>query len=192
MRDSQRSRVYNAELHGPQIGEGTTREVQAFVDSITGSTWWRARCRIRSVQVKDGRGRSSACAGYDFIKLPRWARNYGTTIHELAHILNHHPSPPHGPGFTGAYLALTKRFLGEEQYREQRQRFRDRRVKVGPMPKPRFDGAKPKMRCGQCGKTAYVDRMWQVLDGGGYRTPRFCTKRCATEWFKRHISQGSA
>jgi putative metallohydrolase (TIGR04338 family) len=199
-RDTQRSRVYGAEIHGEQIGGGSVPEVQAWVDQITGTSWWRARCRLGRVGVRDGRGRSNACAYYDHIRLPRWARTDGVVLHEVAHVLISQTLggqvAPHGREFTGAYLALVRRFIGAERYQAQRDRFRERRVKVGAAPKAIRSGARPRGECGQCGKPVVLATAWRlraVFPTGpslGRISPPFCTRAHLATWVQAHTVRG--
>ena len=195
VRDTQRSRVYGAEIPGQQIGRGTVPEVQAWVDQITGTSWWRARCPVSKIEVRNGQGGSSARAVYSTIKLPLWARTDRVVLHEVAHVLITHTCngvAPHGREFTGAYLALFKRFIGGERYETQRAVFRERRVKVGAAPKPIRSGARPRGECGQCGKPVVLANAWRlraVFPTGpiaGKISPPFCTRAHLQAWVQDH------
>lgn len=143
-RDFQRQRVYRAgSAVRPYRESGfmSLDEAKGFVESVTGSAWWRNRTLPRNwtVRVKDGRGRRSACGSHmlSYIKLPRWTREKNVILHELAHVAtNPDKVSAHGREFCGWYLALVRQFLGEHQYKRLRQSMKDHGVKVGPMPKP--------------------------------------------------------
>jgi len=68
------------------------------------------------VVVKDGRGRTSACAirggkhHCATIKLPCWARTPWVIAHEVAHLLNPKGAAAHGGNFMWWYLLLLSEF----------------------------------------------------------------------------------
>lgn len=109
MRDSQRSAVYKwgHTLHRlypqPDIGlEGA----RALVEIVC-----RDYGKLAPV-VTDGRGRRRACYAplRCVIKLPRWARNPLTVLHEVAHHIVR-DRPAHGPQFATLYAQLLERYL---------------------------------------------------------------------------------
>lgn len=144
-RDFQRSRVYKAERRHSQWtynGGMELDEVKDFVKEICNSRWYKNRAgRASYIKVKDGRGRTHAGGNYHYkqVKLPRWSRSRMVILHELAHTaVNHDKVPAHGREFCGWYLALVRRFVSEDAYKELRQHMQDVGVKVGAMPKPRY------------------------------------------------------
>lgn len=140
-RDSQRSKVYDAERVLQQGDQGWTfRETQEYVNRITRTRWWKNRGGPPFVLVKDGRGTTWAKAWDPYttakgedrpatINLPRWARDPIVVLHELAHLLTLATEAAHGPTYCTNYLALTKRFLGEETHRILRDSFKNHNVK---------------------------------------------------------------
>jgi len=98
-------------------------------------------CRDESkpvVHVLDGRGRSSACAYADVIKLPCWARCERVILHELSHIIQTE-NPGHGRQFARIFLDITKRFHSNREawitlkaaYKKHKVRWKKKR-KVSP------------------------------------------------------------
>ena len=78
-RDSQRIRVYRAHWalddHLRARPLGSVEDVQEFVDSVVGSSFWRTRVGRRTrIRVGDGRGRRSAGSIGGEIRTPRAAR----------------------------------------------------------------------------------------------------------------------
>lgn len=145
-RDNQRKRLYDAEFAVRSFGTGAGRrletvpEVQAYVNAILGSRWFKARWGVRSIPVLDGRGRRSACAEGSRIKMPLWARNEMVTLHEVAHVLTPGKYADHGPEFAGVLLALIRQFMGPEAAASLRESFRGHRVKsnTAAVPSPRY------------------------------------------------------
>jgi len=117
-RDSQRIRVYRAHwalddrLKAKSMG--SVDEVQAFVDEVVRSAWWRSRTGSRKrIRVGDGRGRRSAGSVGGEIRIPRAARTVPTILHELAHEWVRDPTTAiHGPEYAGAFLQLVEEFIG--------------------------------------------------------------------------------
>jgi hypothetical protein len=164
----------------------TVQECQAYVDRVVHSDWWTSRSMIREVEVRDGRGRRSACAttryGRPVIKLPLWARTPDTILHELAHHLNT-VGYDHGKEFKAAFYALAKRFepalaprLKEQWKGKSGSKFRGL--------EPRVIRSPNRETCVGCGRRAR--RMgWSATDVAA----RFCTKRCATQWFETRLAR---
>ena len=145
-RDSQRSKLYSAELavRGTDRGPGALpspcplETLQRYVDGITASAWWRdyVGARRRKVTVRDGRGRVKA-GSYTYqaaITMPHWSRNRFVTLHELAHQATDAAHGPdnaagHGPEYAGMLLSLVSRFLGTAKAAELRDSYRKYGVK---------------------------------------------------------------
>lgn len=140
-RDNQRQRLYNAEtaLAGVAFGRRleTVAELQAYVDGLLGTRWFRARWgRWGRIVVTAGRGRRSACAhGQHEIRIPRWARSELVVLHEVAHCLTDARAAAHGPEFAGVMLALVRQFMGPGAAASLRSSFRSHRVRIGPAPR---------------------------------------------------------
>lgn len=130
MKDYQKQRVYNSErCVGPRLE--TVPQMQSYVDKMVKSAWWKKRYpRVKRIIVKDGRGRRRACAeygyGYMVVKMPKWARNEGVLLHEMAHTVN--MSVKHGPKYVGNYLAMIDKAQGREVCLKQMQSFRNANV----------------------------------------------------------------
>lgn len=132
VRDFQRSRVYRSEAqalgHLPQLTFSTVAHVQAYLDDLVGSPWFRRHWRRVDVTVKDGRGsRRARTDGRGWIALPRAMRHEWVVLHELAHCL---AADKHGPVFCACYLELVGRQLGAEAQAALRDAFQEHRVKL--------------------------------------------------------------
>lgn len=117
-RDFQRGKVFKSEWAIPGDDQGqyfpTVPQVQGYVDNIVFSPWWENRCQIQQVNVKDGRGRRTACAfKYRYageLRMPRWSRTELIICHELAHLLTPEGVPEHGREFCKNFLSLLDRW----------------------------------------------------------------------------------
>jgi len=135
LRDTQRSKVYKAEWRIPNRGKKfeTMDEVNAYVEHICRSSFWKKMKGARAIDIKDGRGRRSACA-FDTITiaLPKWARQEIVILHELTHTLvnfdYHNPVPCHGREFTSTMLKLVKRYMGKKAHEELKASFKQLNV----------------------------------------------------------------
>ena len=146
MRDNQKSKVYAAEQSmrddSPYLFRSMDK-MQAFVDKVTASDFWRARTDKQYVEVVLGRRDSGKARAYidggkwhsqvkkhPFITLPpNWANNRMVVIHELAHILGDHYD--HGEGFCADYIELVRRFESNTKARKLTEAFAEAGVKVG-------------------------------------------------------------
>jgi putative metallohydrolase (TIGR04338 family) len=159
-RDFQRQRVYNSEEYakdslGGNFGKymSTVNEMQAWVDEIVRSRWFRARWPFLTyIEVKDGRGRRRA-TGYargltyrnlmtgrhesisteGVLKMPRWSRYELIMLHEMTHVIIDHvykrKVPGHGVQFCNLYLSMVRRFMGKEWQRALKDAFKHYKVK---------------------------------------------------------------
>lgn len=150
-RDSQRSKLYAAELVLDQVpagrgwnlatdgkaGEGVShRAVQVYVDWLCKQRFFQARWGQRQIPVHwKTYGNATGYYG-SHIVLPPWARNERVTLHEIAHVLD--PSRGHGPEYAGVFLTLVRCVLGDDVGRSLRESFRKHRVRVSManVPKP--------------------------------------------------------
>lgn len=131
MRDNQKQRVYDSEL---RVGRRfkTVPEMQAYVDKITESAWYRKNvARPKRIVVKDGRGRRSAAGwreldGRGVVAMPHWSRSEVVLLHEMAHTIE--VWGKHGPRWAGVFLGLIDRKLGREAAENQMAKFRERGV----------------------------------------------------------------
>lgn len=122
MRDSQRSRVYSAERQLSDRGARleTVQEMQAVVDSICRSRWFRNRFGSVRITVRDGRGRRAAGGiGWrntdgrcGYITMPRWSRHTLFVLHEITHVIQPHGTAAHGREFARFFLQLVGWHMG--------------------------------------------------------------------------------
>jgi putative metallohydrolase (TIGR04338 family) len=143
-RDSQRSKVYRAEgflqKKGPRYE--TVAEMQAYVDKLTQSAWFRRRwprLARNGIEVRDGRGRRIACAqtswGRAIIKMPLWSRSEAVILHEVAHHCTDEgygtamDIPWHGWQFASTLHELVAHKMGKEIGDDLKKSFRECKVK---------------------------------------------------------------
>ena len=110
-RDSQRARLYRAE---DEVGSGrrlpTVPLLQAYVDDLGGTEWFRSRWGPRRFDVRPGHGHRRATADRDgVLQMPRWARTEVVVLHEVAHCLTPATFAAHGPEYAGVLLSLVRR-----------------------------------------------------------------------------------
>ena len=122
LRDFQRSKVYEAEKvfvsFTPDPDLIALADLQEWVDEILSTPLWQGLLQgPKRIKVKDGRGSKRAWATRKWIKMPRWTRQRGMVLHELAHSCapKDIAESPHGPEFCSRYLALVWYHLGERQ-----------------------------------------------------------------------------
>lgn len=172
-RDSQKSKLYAAErealegLVAEQWGAGEVAVIQAWVDKILSSAWWRRRYpSVRKVVVEDGAGHRSAMAKRRdlrlIIELPLWARKDWVVLHELAHHATdakHWGVAAHGREFARVYVELVEHIMSKEAGDALRAAFREGKVKYS---KPRTMTAEQKRaaaeRLAQVRQTAARER----------------------------------
>lgn len=138
-RDSQRAKVYESERAADLVNNRleTTREIQAWVDSITRSRWWKSKTNIIHIYVWSGKGCRNALSGWDlrckrarpFIKMPPWSRSKATILHELVHHLISDSCAAHGREFCNVYLKAIRRWLGYDEWRKLHHEFHNLKVK---------------------------------------------------------------
>ncbi len=144
-RDSQRQKVYSAEsfLHGGSAWERfeTVAEMQAFVDDVLGSAWFRRRwpqVARRGIEVRDGRGRGRACAqviwGTLVIKMPVWSRSRAIVLHEISHhcadeVHGITDVAAHGWQFAATLLELVAHEMGAMWGDELKKSYKARKVR---------------------------------------------------------------
>ena len=183
MRDSQRQRVYDAQLFISNGGVMTLAGCQEWVDEIVGSAWWSHRSSIRKVKVTHGAKNSGAWAHWedDSIRTSPGARNKRTMLHELAHHLTGVGYAPHGPEFCANFVALTRQFLGREQGDALKVAFRENRVRVRGAAKPTVR----RVHCIECDKRVSERGAWRLR----HETYWFCTRRCGEKWIKGRLER---
>lgn len=110
-RDSQRARLYRAE---DEVGAGrrlpAVDVLQAYVDDLGATEWFRSRWGARAFDVRPGHGHRRATAdGNGVLQMPRWARTELVLLHEVAHCLTPTTFAAHGPEYAGVLLSLVRR-----------------------------------------------------------------------------------
>ena len=159
-RDSQRSKLYNAESMARQMMPSnkmklftTKLQVTRFVEKVTNSTWWDKNWGKLPGGVEiafPNTYRKCAYARGDWmISLPRWAWNTGTILHELAHIVNSRhmqqhdrvssDAAHHGPEYCHRLLRFYRRWCGREAWETLKSVFKAKKVKH-QMPRKRRSG----------------------------------------------------
>ena len=146
-RDSQQSKLYRAEVAA--FGEsreefGSVGEMQAYIDQTLRTRWFRNRWRTKRVTVTDGRMRRRGGASYSYagwdpgwqLKMPRRTRCEWYLLHELAHVVTPGHCASHGREYARNYLALVRRFMGEDAHVKLRDSFRKHKVKWHPKRSP--------------------------------------------------------
>ena len=101
------------ELGGKRIEK--IPDVQAYVDKITHSAWFKRRWPFSTeVRISDGRRHRRAVSySSGVIAMPRWARVEWVILHELAHQCNHEGAA-HGWQFLQCYIELVGHVLGKD------------------------------------------------------------------------------
>lgn len=134
LRDSQRSRLYQAEREAfADIGWHQTipnHQIQAFVAGVLSKRAVRSRWGARHITVTLKRGGRALSHGALRISLPAGGRNEWVVCHEVAHSLNASDGAPHGPEFAGIYLLLVRTVMGPEAEARLRAAFKTHRVRV--------------------------------------------------------------
>lgn len=138
-RDTQRQRVYDAELviHGYRRDVLTIEECQALVDRALASAYIQRKFKRaatyhrRGVRVIHGRNGGWAHPGTAEISLGRWGRQPTIVLHELAHIIAGIDgiTPAHGWHFCEVYLVLVRRFVGVDVHDKLKESFRKHGVR---------------------------------------------------------------
>ncbi len=113
-RDNQRARLYRAE-HEVDPGRRlpTVPVLQAYVDALAATEWFRTRWPDRSFEVRPGYGHRRATADADgVLQMPKWARSELVVLHEVAHCVTPWTFASHGPEYAGVLLCLVRRAIG--------------------------------------------------------------------------------
>jgi hypothetical protein len=143
-RDSQRSKVYAAE----RVAFGTSfhqealtwDETNAFILKVQDSAHWKKLTGSNShrpIRVKSGKSNWSATASYATLTLPKWARNKGVILHELAHTAHARyegdytvrQEAAHGWRFCSIYIGLVQHFIGKDAADNLKAAFKAGKVK---------------------------------------------------------------
>jgi hypothetical protein len=152
-RDSQRQRVYDAEsacFRDARIKMQATRDqLQSMADAIFSST-----C-VRDLLLRSGQSRRAAnrtAPRIDFVtdnrraaigtagvvKLPAWARNKPTFLHELAHAVAPWMAM-HSWAFCATMLELVREFMGQDWAERLAESYDRHRIKYTPQRQHRIE-----------------------------------------------------
>jgi putative metallohydrolase (TIGR04338 family) len=139
MRDSQRSRVYKAELVlEPTEKFDSLGDLMKYFKQIERSKFIQDMAPNLTIWIVDGRGRRRA--GCDRItetisklSFPRSQRNQRMVLHELAHALINYTlegkeRASHGIEFCSMYVKLVSRFIGRDACFKLKESFRVNKV----------------------------------------------------------------
>jgi len=141
LRDTQRSRVYKAEMAIWETHSGERFREVKDIDRYIKKEFARKAITRRyptattKVAIHDGGGRRRACAwGTYKISLPIWARFELAVIHEMAHIITHRHYGErnvagHGWQFCAVFLDLVRFIMGKETHAELKASFKTHKVR---------------------------------------------------------------
>jgi len=176
-RDSQRSKVYRSERF-LQVGGNryeTVSEMQAYVDKLVQSAWFRRRWPTltrNGIEVRDGRGRRIACAerswGRLIIRMPMWSRSEAVILHEVAHHCSDEAHgtmgvAAHGWQFASTLHELVAHKMGKEKGDALKKSFRENKVKFRaprksrPLTEAEKDVLRQRMVVARAAKASGVD-----------------------------------
>ena len=151
-RDSQRARVYRAELPLTASPLPGLSACARFAERVVGTLWWHGRfptlTQDRIPRFRPGHGARSAYftdadGGDDWsITLPIRYRTKGIVLHELAHwaLADQRDLPTHGSTFARLVLDATTEFCGPARATALTDAYRAERVRVGAPPRQGPDG----------------------------------------------------
>ena len=151
-RDSQRARVYRAELPLAASPLPGLEACARFAERVVGTLWWHGRfpalTHDRIPRFRPGHGARTAYFtepedGDEWsITLPRRYRTKGIVLHELSHwaLVDQPDLPTHGATFARLVLDATTEFCGPARARALTDAYRAERVRVGAPPRQGPDG----------------------------------------------------
>jgi putative metallohydrolase (TIGR04338 family) len=138
-RDSQRSRIYRAEVkafYGSRakgMRFDSLDGLQRFLERAVADPWFKTHFGALSrIEIRDGRGTRHASSAYEpdtrrcVFSFPRWARTKPVVLHELAHAASFRRYglvAAHGPEFAAVFLELVERHLGRAARERLRRAF---------------------------------------------------------------------
>ena len=169
-RDTQRSRLYRAEVDGG-ANLGSLEGCRAVACRVVASDWWRRRFPAHTLEalprLRPGHGARHAFFGLlgpePTITLPRRYRTEGVVLHELVHwALFEDGVAAHGPTFARVLLDATAAFRGAEIAGRLLAGYRAQRVRVGVPGRERPDGT---VRYGDDERAALAARARRVSRG---------------------------
>jgi putative metallohydrolase (TIGR04338 family) len=136
-RDFQRQKVYDAEktVEKETCVFWSVQEMQEYVNRCLKSSFFQNNFSVKSIEIKDGRGRRRPCCQYVIpsvyciIKMPKFCRNELILIHEITHAtLSDADVSSHGAEYCRNYLLLVKEFISEPTYNKLVDAFKERNV----------------------------------------------------------------
>ncbi|RKZ95672.1 MAG: hypothetical protein DRQ40_03050 [Gammaproteobacteria bacterium] len=96
----------------------SVEDVQAYVNAVTKSKFWKEAGGRQFVHVAPVPDRQWARGWYNKIELPRWAYSKVVILHELAHSLalqHDYHDATHGPAFVFLFRRLIEQELGADE-----------------------------------------------------------------------------
>ncbi len=150
-RDSQRSRIYRAEMPVASSPLPGLEACRTFAERVVGTLWWQARFPEHTLDLtprfRPGNGARQAffreeLDGEPTITLPRRYRTKGVVLHELTHwaLWSAIDLPHHGSTFARVLLDATAEFLGPERALALETSFAEERVRIGKPARSGPDG----------------------------------------------------
>lgn len=139
-KDMQRERLYKAErVLQPWLGHyETIEEMQAYVDHLTTSAWFRRRWGGTFIKVRyNHRAKRARAYGLQrLIEFPsgRWAWHEAMLLHEVAHIVTdmtygYGKVQAHGREYAAIYVELVAHKMGAESVARLKAAFIEHKVK---------------------------------------------------------------
>ena len=134
MRDSQRTKVYQAEellLFPEEKIFPDIEACQRYVDRILRSKWWKKNCLRPWIQItlSERRGGGGTAWGANTIEIGRRSFRQMLILHELSHCAVSHLHVKHGREWCNFYLQLVRRFAGAKIANDLKAHFRFMKVK---------------------------------------------------------------
>jgi putative metallohydrolase (TIGR04338 family) len=143
VRDSQRTRLYTAERVIRKQGRtfDSIEEIQAYVDRLTASAWWKRRYPERKITVvPKHHGAATAWSWRSRIEMPRWSWCEAVVLHEVAHIATDRKygssAAAHGREYARTFLELVRHKMGKDAGADLKASFTEHRVKHSLPRKP--------------------------------------------------------
>jgi putative metallohydrolase (TIGR04338 family) len=140
-RDSQRSKVYKAELYKLDEYRAPILETVAKIDAwvngkILRSSWLRKNFPLapEQLEIHPGFSRRKASGSIHGLWLPMWARSKLVILHEVSHSIvssehSRQSASGHGWQFTSTFLKLVKHFIGNAAHDQLKENYKKLGVK---------------------------------------------------------------
>lgn len=136
VRDSQRGKLYVAEraIHSDGRRFTTVEDMQAYVDKLIGSAWWKRRHNCKRLTVRPGYGHTRATCGGGIIQMPKWARIEAVLLHEMSHGViqaryGNYRVAAHGREYAAVFVELVGHMMGKDVADKLKASFRANKVK---------------------------------------------------------------